>query len=75
MAELAIVVEKEMPIRRRNMARYHQDFNSDESDESDDDKQVKRKKKEQKFGLTHIEEVYIIKIVIMKDILQRNISF
>jgi hypothetical protein len=30
-----------MLVRRRNMARYHQDFDSDESIELDDEEQVK----------------------------------
>jgi hypothetical protein len=45
MVELTIVVEKEMPIRRRNMAKYCQDFNSDEFDESDEDERIKPKRK------------------------------
>jgi hypothetical protein len=36
---------------------------------------LNKKEKEQKFDLTHIEEVYIVKIVITRDILQRNVSF
>jgi hypothetical protein len=34
-----------MPIRRRNMAKYCQDFNSDEFDESDEDERIKPKRK------------------------------
>ncbi len=45
MVESTIVVEKEMPIRRRNMARYCQDSNSDEFDESDEDERIKPKRK------------------------------
>jgi hypothetical protein len=36
---------------------------------------LNKKEMEQKFDLTHIEEVYIVKIVITRDILQRNVSF
>jgi hypothetical protein len=43
-AESTIAIEEEMPIRRRNMARYHQDFDT-ESNESNDEKQVKPKRK------------------------------
>ncbi len=57
------------------MARYCQDSDSDEYNELDDEKQVIPKKKEQKFSLTHIEEVYIVRIVITRYILQRNVSF
>jgi hypothetical protein len=51
------------------MARYRQDSDIDEFNESNDEKQVKPKKREQKFGLTHIEEVYSVKIFITSDIL------
>jgi hypothetical protein len=40
-----IAIKEEMKVRTRNMARYHQDSNSDEYDESDDE-QFKPKKKE-----------------------------
>jgi len=43
--ESTIVVEEEMLIRRRNMARYRQESNSDEIDELEDDKKVKPKRK------------------------------
>jgi hypothetical protein len=38
-------IEEEMPIRRRNMAKYCQYSDSDEFDELDEDEQVKPKKK------------------------------
>jgi hypothetical protein len=40
-AKLVIAIEEEMLVRRRNMARYHQDFDSDESNELDDEEQAK----------------------------------
>jgi hypothetical protein len=43
--ELTIAIEEEMSIRKRNMARYRQDSNSDEYDELDDEEQVTPKKK------------------------------
>jgi hypothetical protein len=43
--ESTIAIEEKMPVRRRNMVRYCQDFNNDESNELDDDKQVKPKRK------------------------------
>jgi hypothetical protein len=33
---------------------------------------LNQKKKEQKFGLTHIEEVYIVKTIITKDIFTKE---
>ncbi len=47
-AKLAIAIEEEMLVRRKNMAKYCQDFDSDEFDESDDAEQVKPKRKEVK---------------------------
>ncbi len=38
-------------------------------------KKLKQKEKEQKFGLTYVEELFIVKNVITRDILQRNVSF
>jgi hypothetical protein len=43
-AKLAIAVEEKKPVRRRNTARYCQDFDNDEFGELDDDKQVKPKR-------------------------------
>jgi hypothetical protein len=39
--ESTIAIEEKMSIRKRNMARYCQDFDSDEYDELDDEEQVK----------------------------------
>jgi hypothetical protein len=47
--ESTITIEEKMPVRRRNMARYCQDFNNDEANELVDDKQVKPKRKGAKF--------------------------
>ncbi len=74
-AKLTITIEEKMLIRRRNMVKHRQDSNIDESDESDDEEHFKPKKEEAKYGLTHVEEVYIIRIIIMKGISQRNVSF
>jgi hypothetical protein len=36
---------------------------------------LNQSEKEQKFSLTHIKEGYIVRIVITRDILQRNVRF
>ncbi len=36
-AKLAIMIEKEMPVRRNNIARYHQEFDNKESKDFDDE--------------------------------------
>jgi hypothetical protein len=44
-AESTIAIEEKMLVRKRIMARYCQDFDSDESNELDDEEQVKPKRK------------------------------
>ncbi len=38
-----------MSVKRKNMAKYRQDFDSEESNESNDEEQVKPKRKGAKF--------------------------
>jgi hypothetical protein len=45
MAISAISIKEEIPIRKRNMVRHHENSNSDEFDELNDKEQVKPKRK------------------------------
>ncbi len=49
-AKSTITIKKEMLVRRRNMVKRCQDFDSDESDESNDE-QCKPKKKRSKSSV------------------------
>jgi hypothetical protein len=64
-AKSIIAIEEEMLVRRRNMARYCQDFDSDESNETNDQEQVKPKRKGAKVRFNTYKKVYIVRIVIM----------
>ncbi len=55
MVESTILVEEKLHVRRKNMARYHQnDFDSDEFEDSDDvhyEKKTKKKAKKVNFDI------------------------
>jgi len=47
-AKLAIMIEEEMPIRKKSIARYHQDSGSEESKDFDEKKNENQRTKNKK---------------------------
>ncbi len=68
-AKLAIMIEEEMPIRKKNIVRYRQDSSSEESEDFDEKKNGNQRRKNEKITLKPLEEVGIIKIAITKGTL------
>ncbi len=46
--ELTIMIEEEMPVRKKSIARYHWDSNTDELEDFDEEEKWRPKKKETK---------------------------
>ncbi len=58
-AKLIILIEEEMSIRRNNMARYWQNFDSEKLEDSNDEEWQRPKKKESKIQFnTYIKGVF-----------------
>jgi hypothetical protein len=53
-----IMINEEMSIRKKSIARYHQDSDSEESKDFDEEEKWKPKKKKQKITLKLLKEVY-----------------
>jgi hypothetical protein len=47
--ELVIMIEKEMPIRKKSIVKYCQDSDNEESEDSDEEEKQKPKKKKTKY--------------------------
>ncbi len=73
--ESIIMIEEEMPVRRKSIVKYCQDFNSEESNDFNEREKRRPRRKKQKITLELIKEVCTIKITIMKDTLQKNASY
>jgi hypothetical protein len=43
------MIKEEMPIIKKSIARYHQDYNSEELEDSDEEEKRRPKKKETKY--------------------------
>jgi predicted XRE-type DNA-binding protein len=72
-AESTIAIEEKMLVRKRIMAIKISIVMNLMSWMTRN--KLNQKEKEETFGLTYIKKVYIVKFVITRDILQRNVSF
>jgi hypothetical protein len=70
-----IIVEEDLLVRWNNIARYHKvNLNNEESNEKDEKDHCKTKKKILKYNLTILEEVFIVRTIIMKDNSPKNVK-
>jgi len=72
-AESTIAIEEKMLVRKRIMAIKISIVMNLMSWMTRN--KLNQKEKEETFGLTYIKKVYIVRFVITRDILQRNVSF
>jgi hypothetical protein len=70
------MIEEEMLVtRKRSITKYCQDSDSEKSKDYDGKKNGNQRINKQNITLKVLEEVCIIKIIIMKDTLQKNVNY
>jgi hypothetical protein len=73
--KFVIIVEEELLVGWKNIARYHQaNLDNEESNEKDEKDHYKTKRRILKYNLTLLEKTIIVRIVIMKENLPKNVN-